>query len=233
MQSALIFLVGGFLGSAHCLGMCGGFAAAIGAAEIPLRHTLARQLVYTLGRIFTYAFLGAVGAAAGVYLARYRTPLIGIQQAFSILAGVIMILVALSVLGVLKLRSVFPSGVGALLTPVFTHFLNARGWTGFFLAGLANGFLPCGLVYAFLAQAVASGDVRTGFVSMAAFGLGTGPAMIAIGCGSTLLSHRARLRVYRVAACFVLAIGVVTIKRALPATGAAATCEHEVVAPTV
>lgn len=227
IQSALVFAVGGFLGSAHCLGMCGGFAAAIGATDIPFWPVFLRQVVYTAGRVFTYAFLGAMGAAMGVYLARYETPLVSAQQAFSILAGVIMIFVALSVLGVVKLKWLFPQSVGAMLAPAFAHFLNARGWTGFFLAGLANGFLPCGLVYAFLAQAAGSGEVLTGLVAMAAFGLGTAPAMIAIGCGSRLLSYKARLAVYRLAAVFVFVIGVMTIWRALPAGEGAPPC-HDV-----
>jgi sulfite exporter TauE/SafE len=230
MQAALVFLVGGFLGSAHCLGMCGGFAAAIGATDIPFWPVFLRQVVYTLGRVFTYAFLGAMGAAAGVYLARYEIPLVSAQQAFSILAGVIMIFVALSVLNVLRLKWLFPQGLGAMLAPAFAHFLNARGWVGFFLAGLVNGFLPCGLVYAFLAKAAGSGHVMTGFTAMAAFGLGTAPAMIAIGCGSRLLSYKARLTVYRLAACFVLVIGVMTIKRAIPSGEGAAPCHEEGIA---
>jgi hypothetical protein len=222
-------LMGGLLGSAHCVGMCGGFAATIGSTGIPLWPSLWRQLAYSAGRIFTYSFLGAIAGAAGAYLGRYETPLLAVQQWFSLLAGVIMIGVGLSVLGVVRLRWVWSVGVGASLTPIFNHFLNTRRSTGFFLAGLANGFLPCGLVYAFLTKALSVADVWSAMAVMAAFGLGTAPAMIAIGCGARLLAHQARAKVYRVAACFVLVFGVVTVKRAFPGPDGAA-C-HDVTAP--
>jgi len=218
--------MGGVLGSAHCLGMCGGFAAALGAADIPFWPVFARQLIYSLGRICTYSFLGAVSGAAGLYLSQFRTPLVQVQQVFSFLAGAFMIVIALSVFGVLPRRY---GTSGGLLAPVFAQFLNARTWLGFFLAGLANGFLPCGLVYSFLALSVATADVTRGMLTMAMFGLGTAPAMVAIGCGSRLLPGGARLRVLRGAAVLVLVMGGVTIYRALPAS--AGSCCHDDAAP--
>lgn len=59
MELSLIFL-SGLLGSAHCIGMCGGFALSIGVGSKSWKNNLARQTVYTLGRAFTYAFLGAL-----------------------------------------------------------------------------------------------------------------------------------------------------------------------------
>jgi len=47
--------------------------------------------------------------------------------------------------------------------------------------GVLNGFLPCPLVYAFAAQAAGSGGALPGVVTMAAFGLGTFPAMLMMG----------------------------------------------------
>jgi len=51
------------------------------------------------------------------------------------------------------------------------------------LFGIANGLLPCGLVYAALGIAVASADARTGALAMAAFGAGTVPALSAFALG--------------------------------------------------
>ena len=53
-----LVLMSGLLGSAHCLGMCGGFALAIGGGATNVRSNLARQLVYTAGRVFTYMVFG-------------------------------------------------------------------------------------------------------------------------------------------------------------------------------
>ncbi|MCG8405927.1 MAG: sulfite exporter TauE/SafE family protein [Phycisphaerales bacterium] len=208
---------GSLLGSAHCVGMCGGLAVTIGATHRSFWPTFARQLVYTAGRVFTYSFLGAVGGFAGLSLSQYQMPLIGAQQVFSFAAGLIMLLVGLSTLGWLPFKSKRPVGTaGRLCATIFNHFLNGRGWFGYFAAGLATGFLPCGLVYAFLAMAVAGSNVGQGMLLMACFGLGTAPAMLLVGCGSSLLSHQKRAQVFRVAAVFLIIMGGVMIYRAIP-----------------
>ncbi len=214
VELAAVFVLA-LTSSVHCVGMCGGFAATIGAAKLPFGSNLARQMIYSVGRVCTYSFFGATGGYAGLYLSRFNSALVSAQQVFSILAGVMMILIGASTLGLVRLRVFRLEGVSALLAPMFNHFLHARGRGGFFLAGLANGFLPCGLVYAFLASAVATGDMFQGLLIMATFGVGTVPAMLLTGCGSSLLTHTGRLRVYRLAAVFILLAGVMTIKRAI------------------
>ncbi len=212
------------LGSAHCIGMCGGLAAALGACEQPLGSVVFRQAVYSLGRVFTYAFLGALAGAAGLAVSDYAIPGISltIPQVFSLLAGVIMVGVGLSVLGVWpKLRhgqkvAGAQSSSPHLLTPAFHHFLNTRSTWGAFTAGLATGFLPCGFVYAFLPLALASGDVGRGMAIMTLFGLGTVPAMMVVGCGSRLVSHAVRGQILRVSAVLLLGMGAVTLWRGWP-----------------
>lgn len=216
MAELVAVFTAGLLSSAHCIGMCGGLAAALGATEQPLTSSIPRHLLYGVGRITTYSFLGAVGGFAGLYLSRYDTTLLTVQQAFSVSAGVLMLFVGASAMGLLRVRRLKAMGLSELFAPIFSHFLNARRWSGFYLAGIANGFLPCGLVYAFLAEAVAVGGVSRGAAVMAAFGLGTMPAMTFIGCGSTLLAHRMRAHVFRVAGAFIMVFGVATIVRAFP-----------------
>lgn len=220
MIEAGAIVAASFLGSAHCIGMCGGLAAAVGATQRKFWPVLARQLVYTLGRVFTYAFLGAAGGLAGQSLGRYDTTLVTMQQVFSILAGIVMLYVGLSTLGLIPKRAGSRLGIlSEAWASLFKHFLNVRGNVGFFLAGLATGFLPCGLVYAFLAMAVATTNALQGMLLMAAFGLGTAPAMIAVGCGSAILSRTARIRVLRIAACAIIVMGVASIYRAIPREG--------------
>lgn len=205
------------LGSAHCVGMCGGLAAAVGASSRRrIWPIVARQLVYTAGRISTYVFLGAMAGYAGRAMARADFPLFSVQQSFSIAAGVIMLLVGLSVLGFIPGLGTRGGGVSKLIAKPFAYFLNAQGWWGYYIAGIATGFLPCSLVYALLAMAVAAADVPTGMLIMAIFGVGTAPAMLAIGCGSTLMSKGLRGHVFKAAAVFMLVMGTATIYRAWP-----------------
>ena len=59
-----LLVASGLLGSAHCLGMCGPFALAIGSRSSDWRDNMRRQACYSVGRIFTYAVLGAAAAFA-------------------------------------------------------------------------------------------------------------------------------------------------------------------------
>lgn len=212
---------GGVLGSAHCVGMCGGFALAIGATKPPFWATLVNQLVYSAGRIFTYTFLGAVVGAIGLYIGHWRGTLVEVQRVMSIVAGVAMLLVGSSVLfglGLERLTHRWPILTAPVtrMAKAFTHLLNGRTRWSFFLAGLFTGFLPCGLVYAFVALAMSRGTVEGGALTMTAFGLGTVPAMVLIGCGGWAAGRTTRVRVHRVAAFFVVVLGFATVARALP-----------------
>lgn len=209
------------LSSVHCAGMCGGFAAAVGCsrAGCGAARSLGAQVVYSAGRLFTYMFLGVVGGFAGARLASSGETLAMVQQGFSILAGVALVLVGAVSLGVLR----FPAGKYSLLssltsmvTPIYRHFLSGKSGAGLLLGGVANGFLPCGLVYAFLALAVAKGTPIGGGLLMLAFGLGTVPIMVASGMGGSLLGVAARAKVYRVAGAVMVVMGAVTIVRGVP-----------------
>ena len=66
MNELPLILLGGVLGSSHCVGMCGGFALSIGATAPNVMQNLTRQLIYSAGRVFTYGFLGAAGRLRGL-----------------------------------------------------------------------------------------------------------------------------------------------------------------------
>ncbi len=76
-----------------------------------------------------------------------------------------------------------------------------------------TGFLPCGLVYAYLALATASGTMATGLATMAAFGFGTVPLMMIAGLGTNALTATWRQRALRIAAGCVILTGVLSLVR--------------------
>ena len=102
--------VSGALGSAHCIGMCGPFAIAIGAGSDNWKHNGVRQMTYTLGRVCTYAFLGALAGYGGWSLAE-RTPWLQRAPAvLAIVAGVFLIVQGLFTLGWLRWPSRWRKG---------------------------------------------------------------------------------------------------------------------------
>ena len=76
--------VAGILGTAHCLGMCGPFALAIGGTASGWSSALTKQSLYTLGRVFTYGILGAIAGFCGTRLVHSLPTVINIPAALTI-----------------------------------------------------------------------------------------------------------------------------------------------------
>ena len=94
---------------------------------------------------------------------------------------------------------------------LFGRILASAGLGNAFFAGVFTGFLPCGLVYAFLALASATQNIFAGWLTMLAFGLGTMPIMVLTGLGGGLLTFRARRRVFQIAGWCVVLAGVLSV----------------------
>ncbi len=212
-QWPLIFLAG-LLGSSHCVGMCGGFALSIGMGATGWKNNLGRQLTYSLGRIFTYTFAGAVVGFLGVHLNQQSSELVNFQAVLSITAGLLLVAQGLFAAGWIPAwRKSLAPHTTCLARTFFGSFLTAPGLWNVFIAGLLTGFLPCGLVYAFLALAASSGSMPAGMAIMALFGGGTIPIMVLTGAGATVLSRTARAKLLKVAAVCVILTGVLAMAR--------------------
>jgi sulfite exporter TauE/SafE len=217
IELPLVFL-GGLLGSAHCVGMCGGFALSIGVSSRGFTANLGRQMAYTCGRIFTYSFFGVVAGYMGGWLAWRAHYWINAQAALSLLAGVLLACQGLLASGWVP-RRLWPTGAtgGSIClagTFVGQYLLSPR-WSHAFLAGVFTGFLPCGLVYGFLALASSSGNVWRGLLTMSLFGAGTAPLMILAGTGGALLSYATRRSLLKVSAVCVSLTGLISIARGI------------------
>lgn len=212
LELPLVF-IGGMLGSAHCVGMCGGFALLLGAGTRDMRANLGRQLLYSAGRISTYAIIGGAVGYGGVRLAGLASPLVNVQAILSLVAGLLLVFQGLHSAGYLRLQRVTGASPGCPFTGSLGSLLRSRGWAAAFLAGVFTGLLPCGLVYAYLALATSAGGLWQGWLTMSCFGLGTVPLMVLAGSGGSLLSIASRRRVLRVAAICVIASGLISIAR--------------------
>ncbi len=234
METAIelpLVLLAGVLGSAHCIGMCGPFALAIGGHTRRVKGHLAIQLIYSSGRICTYAAIGATAGYGGVRVASFAPSVVNVPAVLALAAGVFLLYQGLAITGVLArlnplirkprdeanhLPSRPASGTGLCLGGTFVaSFLREPGGLNAFLAGLFTGMLPCGLVYAFAALAASSLSVLRGAAVMAAFGLGTVPVMVATGIGGSLLGMTSRRYIYQIAAWCVVLAGIISMARGM------------------
>ncbi len=203
----LALLLAGLAGGlTHCAGMCAPFVLAQAATGrgagggIVARLAGAALLPYQAGRLAGYATLGAL---AGGLLGR-------LPETGGRLPAALLLLAALAMLGQAAARLGLPAPLARLGLPAplpaipglapparLLRFLLAepQGWRGFGLGLLLAG-LPCGLLYGALAAAAAAGSAAGGALAMAAFCLGTMPALIALALLGRFLARRAgpRLR---------------------------------------
>ena len=173
----------GLASGLHCVGMCGGIVTAFSARRGPQwMHTV----IFNLGRISSYALAGA-GAGALGSLSWYAT---GGQSALYVLANVVLIFVGLHLAG-LRSPMRWLERLGAPLwrrvQPLAARLMQVRTLGGAYRAGLAWGWLPCGLVYGALAASAFAGSPAGGAAGMAAFGLGTLPWLLAAGVAAARL----------------------------------------------
>lgn len=211
----VMIIIGGLLGSSHCVGMCGGFVLSIGAGSSSVSQNLTRQLIYSFGRITTYMFLGAVVGFAGTKLKDYASDMINVSALLSVIAGVLLVIQGIHGLGFSPWKTAMQQNQPCLMGGLLKSYLLSPKSADMVAAGILTGFLPCGLVYAFLALASASGHVLQGALIMGLFGLGTVPLLLATGVSLSAISPIRRKQLLQLASLLVFATGVLTVSRGI------------------
>jgi sulfite exporter TauE/SafE len=189
--------IAGLAGSlVHCVGMCGPFVlgqvmadAERGPKAYGEWHRLAGAALapYHLGRLTTYAALGALAGTA--------TALFASTSAFGWLSGGLLVVAAcLMIVQALGLAFGGNSPLAGVLSRLAAPLSTARGNAARYGLGIVLGFLPCGLLYGALAAAGGTGSAIDGAFAMAAFAIGTMPALVATGWGGLLMRRRLRER---------------------------------------
>jgi uncharacterized protein len=229
MTYYLVVFAAGFAGSFHCLGMCGGFACGLGRDPRGRAATALRHIVYNSGRLTTYCFLGALAGALGqiVCTSRGETVMLlggsldAAGRLLAIVAGMLMIAMALQFFGLLQAFHRLAVGFGGSTFALsLRSLLTTRNPAAPLAFGVFNGFLPCPLVYAFAAEAASTFQALPGLLTMAAFGLGTFPAMLMMGGVGRALAPAWRQRGVRLAGGCILVLGLITLGRGLLPIGA-------------
>lgn len=198
----------GLLGSLHCMGMCGPIALALPVVgQTPWQKTWSR-VVYNIGRVLTYAMLGLLLGLFG-----FGLKLAGLQQSISIIAGVLIVLMAVFSTNFIEQKIGNPfKWFGAFN---IAQLFQKKTYGAVFLIGVVNGLLPCGFVYLALVASVATQQALQGALFMALFGLGTMPLMFAVSFVGHFLSTSLRYRINKVVPVFTIVIGCLFILRGL------------------
>ena len=199
----------GFLGSFHCVGMCGPIALAVGGKGNS--SYFYHKILYNLGRSTTYAALGLLVGSLGFSLS-----LGGVQQGFSIAIGLLILILALSYKKADQFMSIPAlSGLVIWVKRELNRFLKAGGAMAFFATGLANGLLPCGMVYMALVAALGLQSPLLGAAYMFIFGIGTIPLLLVLMHSGSLVSTRMRQKFQKAIPYIGVIIGILFVFRGL------------------
>jgi sulfite exporter TauE/SafE len=223
---ALAFITGLISSFGHCLGMCGGIVAIYSARQAALTAESGAQpsllsriisfLPLHLGRILTYTFFGALIGLAGSLLEKFGG-MMGWQGAFSVLVGIAMLLVSLSLMGFLPPIEMVLANLTGGSSPMarMRGLFGKRSILATLSLGILWGFLPCGLVFAMLVVAARTETIYGGALTMLAFGLGTIPTLLGFGLAANLISPKLRGRLQVFAAVLIMLFALQTILRGL------------------
>jgi sulfite exporter TauE/SafE len=191
--------------------MCGAIAFSLPTNYLSPAKKLAGILLYNAARITVYSLLGLIFGILGkqIFLG-------GFQKAFSIIAGVLILIIVIQ--SVFKRRFIHTRALDKLnyrIQNFIAVYIQKRQLYGVFLLGMANGLLPCGMVYLAITGALAAGSISGGIFFMASFGLGTFPAMFMLSYFGFIISVSARNTMKKAVPYFVAAMGVLLILRGM------------------
>ena len=197
----------GLSSSFHCVGMCGPLLLAV-PTRASNNYQWLEIIIYHAARIFTYALLGILVGFAG-----WRLQVANLQQFFSLTIGVILLIYVFA--------SRFFSNAAWLISfnkIIFSFFgfaAKQKGYVGTILLGMANGLLPCGMVYIALTGAMASASATAAAGFMTLFGLGTLPLLFVFNFYGIRLQASVKQRIKFVSPIVIAIMGILLIIRGL------------------
>jgi len=201
----------GLFGSLHCVGMCGPLAIAFCNREgNSSSQNIQSALSYNLGRTATYTLLGLLFGTVGSFIV-----FADMQKGLSIVLGVLLVLSFLLSIDIdksINTNSLVKRFYFTVRSKLSAMMQRSQDYHPFSL-GMANGLLPCGLVYLALAGALATGSTGGGMIFMALFGLGTLPMLFALTTGVGLFPPTLRAKFRTILPYVTLCFGLFLIYR--------------------
>lgn len=205
--------VAGFLGSGHCLGMCGALVSGY-FMKAGNNKSYLPYFAYQLTRISVYTVVGVLAAALGVVLV--SSGIFGkMQSVLQMLIGSVVIFLALGILGWIPFQGTFRLIPMQLLRKSYATASQKGPILGAMIAGFLNGLMPCPLTFAMAVKATSATSLLEGGALMLTFGAGTLPMMLFISVAFGKMSAKLRGLMLKSAAFIMMFMGLNTIHKGL------------------
>jgi uncharacterized protein len=211
MTTLVAGLLLGVFASIHCAGMCGPILLTVNRFASGGGHSVyTRMLVYHGARVFTYALVGIAAGYAGIALTTA-----GLGRAIAITSGALLVASATGIVSRVRVTRFAAawSSVVVRAGAAAARLVRRHPVTGYIVLGLANGLLPCGLLYAAVASSLAIGTIGGSLMFMVAFGLGTTPLLMSVTLSTTLIPASLKRRISLAGPVAMALVGTLLIAR--------------------
>jgi sulfite exporter TauE/SafE len=198
-------LLASFLGSGHCIAMCGGLIAAGAKSTLNI-------CIYHFGRLLSYLMLGllfgAIGEKAQIYFTGTASWMVAILMGLSFIF-----------LGIYSWKGgahpPLPATIQNLITTFSGKLLRQSAKSGANIyAGLLGAFsifLPCGWLYSFALASASTQNPLSGAGAMFFFWVGTLPALTIVPLLFQKFLGPLRKWTPQISALLLIVIGIATI----------------------
>ncbi len=201
--------IAGFLGSGHCLGMCGALVSGYFINSGKNKSYLP-YFAYQFVRILVYVAIGLLAASLGVVMV--SSGMLGkLQSILQMIIGSIVIILALGILGLVPWQGSVKLLPMNLLRKGYTSARTKGPVVGAMIAGFMNGLMPCPLTFAMAVNATTAPSPLEGGLMMLALGLGTLPTMLVVTFAFGKLGTKARGLMLKFAAVLMIVMGANTM----------------------
>ncbi len=200
----------GFLGGFHCVGMCGPLALSLPTQYLSTIQKYFAFFLYHIGRAFTYTTMGILLGVIGQGFSLFK-----LQQVLSVGGGILMLLFVFFYYIQKSNLKFFEKPTQQLNFFIGKQFKKARHPFSFFMIGMANGLLPCGLVYAAIIAALSLGTIYKSAALMLGFGMGTIPLLLLTQLLGKFLSPTLKSTINKTTPILLALIGILLILRGL------------------
>lgn len=196
------------MGFSHCLFMCGGFSVIL-ANKLSSKSSFVRlllQLGYHISRVFAYMILGMLAGTLG----RFFTFASNLSSMVRFISGMLLVVIGFALLfrgSILKFiendyiwKKFFYKHIGSIV--------SSKSNLSVLVLGFFNGFLPCGVVYTFLAISIIQSNPLKGVLVMFLFGIATLFAMIILMLFASVINDKFKKYSMSISSVFIIILGL-------------------------
>jgi sulfite exporter TauE/SafE/copper chaperone CopZ len=210
------FVIGLIASVSTCMAVVGGLVLSMSANFAKEGDKVRPQVLFHIGRLVSFFFLGGVIGALGSAFQ------LGATGTFimSFLVAVVLLILGVNLLDIFPWAKKFQVTMPSFIGKRIHGFKSINHTLTPLLIGLATFFLPCGFTQSMQIYTLSTGNFWTGAFVMLAFALGTLPVLALLSFSSLGIHKKAQSSIFfKTAGMVVIFFGLFNLINSLAAAG--------------